>query len=206
MSQHFAQQPMLIMPQVVDPEPIHPEALGQMRAHGLNKPAPAGTSLDQLDGIQGGLHIFLAGSHHADALLLCELLLELQINEAFVGRHDPAKAFDQQCQMVDVMGSSRQERAVDDPAHVGLGQEPARRLARAMDTLPFYEQAVLRLLVHQGCSYQDIAAMMDTPISTVRTRVSRACHRLRAHVVAVDAASLPSLPHVSIASRRCTHP
>lgn len=87
----------------------------------------------------------------------------------------------------------------DDPAHVMLGQEAARRLARALDTLPFYERTALQLLVHQGCSYQDIAAMMDTPISTVRTRVSRACHRLRSHVVAVDAASPPSLPHVSIA-------
>src|SRR5512134_178493 len=67
----------------------------------------------------------------------------------------------------------------DDPAHVMLGQEAARRLARTLDTLPFYERTALQLLVHQGCSYQDIAAMMDTPISTVRTRVSRACHRLR---------------------------
>ena len=73
---------------------------------------------------------------------------------------------------------------LDDPAHVVLDQDAARRLARALDTLPFYEQTALRLLVHQGCSYQDIAVKMDTPISTVRTRVSRACHRLRAHVVA----------------------
>ena len=71
----------------------------------------------------------------------------------------------------------------DDPVLV-LGQESARRLDRALDTLPFYERTALQLLVHQGCSYQDIAAKMDTPISTVRTRVSRACHRLRAHVVA----------------------
>jgi RNA polymerase sigma-70 factor, ECF subfamily len=72
----------------------------------------------------------------------------------------------------------------DDPARVVLDQEATRRLARALDTLPFYEQTTLRLLVHQGCSYQDIAVQMDTPISTVRTRVARACHRLRAHVVA----------------------
>lgn len=96
----------------------------------------------------------------------------------------------------------------DDPAHVMLGQESARRLARALDTLPFYERTALQLLVHQGCSYQDIAAMMDTPISTVRTRVSRACHRLRSHVVAVDAASPRPRPSRTSASRarRCTHP
>jgi len=75
-----------------------------------------------------------------------------------------------------------------DPARVVLGQEAERRLAVALDTLPFYEQTTLRLLVQQGCSYQEIAMLMDTPISTVRTRLWRACHRLRAHVVAEDAA------------------
>jgi RNA polymerase sigma factor (sigma-70 family) len=69
-----------------------------------------------------------------------------------------------------------------------LRQEAGRVLEQALDTLPFYERTALRLLVQQGCSYQDIAAVMDTPLSTVRTRLWRACHRLRAHVVAVDAA------------------
>jgi RNA polymerase sigma-70 factor, ECF subfamily len=72
----------------------------------------------------------------------------------------------------------------DDPARVVLDQEATRCLTRALDTLPFYERTTLGLLVHQGCSYQDIAAQMDIPISTVRTRVSRACHRLRTHVAA----------------------
>jgi RNA polymerase sigma-70 factor (ECF subfamily) len=96
----------------------------------------------------------------------------------------------------------------DDPAHVMLGQESAHRLARALDTLPFYERTALQLLVHQGCSYQDIAVLMGTPISTVRTRVSRACHRLRSHVVAVDAALPRPCPSRASASRarRCTHP
>jgi RNA polymerase sigma-70 factor (ECF subfamily) len=95
----------------------------------------------------------------------------------------------------------------DDPAHVVLDQESARRLARAIDTLPFYERTALQLRVHQGCSYQDIAAVMDTPISTVRTRIARACHRLRAHVVAVDATSPRPRPCRTSAARarRCTH-
>jgi RNA polymerase sigma factor (sigma-70 family) len=96
---------------------------------------------------------------------------------------------------------------VDDPARVVLRQEDGRRLARALDTLPFYERTALRLLVQQGCSYPDIATVMDTPVSTVRTRVSRACHRLRAHVVAGDAA--PPRPRSSRGSagsaRRCAH-
>jgi hypothetical protein len=77
----------------------------------------------------------------------------------------------------------------------------------ALDTLPFYERTALRLLVHEGCSYQDIAAVMDTPISTVRTWLWRACHRLRAHVVAVAVVSPRSRSsRVSAGSaRRCGH-
>jgi RNA polymerase sigma factor (sigma-70 family) len=80
------------------------------------------------------------------------------------------------------------DSAVADPACGLLRQEDGHRLARALDTLPFYEQTALRLLVQQGCSYQEIATLMDTPISTVRTRLWRACHRLRAYVVAGDTA------------------
>jgi RNA polymerase sigma factor (sigma-70 family) len=77
---------------------------------------------------------------------------------------------------------------VDDPERGVLRQEDGHRLARALDTRPFYERTTLWLLVQQSCSYQEIAAVMDTPISTVRTRISRACHRLHARVMAVDTA------------------
>ena len=76
-----------------------------------------------------------------------------------------------------------------------LQQETGRVLDQALDTLPFYERTALRLLVQQGCAYPDIAAAMGTSLSTVRTRLWRACQRLRAHVVAVDAA--PSRPRLS---------
>src|SRR4249920_1839324 len=69
----------------------------------------------------------------------------------------------------------------DAPGAVLLRQEAAHVLEQALNRLPFYERTALRLLVQQGCSYQDIATAMDTPISTVRTRLWRACHRLRAH-------------------------
>jgi RNA polymerase sigma-70 factor (ECF subfamily) len=80
-----------------------------------------------------------------------------------------------------------------------LRQEAARGLDRVLDTLPFYERTALILLVQQGCSYQDIATVMDTPVSTVRTRLWRACHRLRAHVAAMDAAP-PRRPPVRVPS------
>src|SRR5260370_26432558 len=109
MSQYLANQTMLIMPQVVDTHPTYPEAFREMRAYGLNQLAPAGTRFDQLHRREGGLHIFLAGSHYADALFLCEVLLELQRKKAFVGRRDPAKVRHQRCQMVDVVWSRRQQ-------------------------------------------------------------------------------------------------
>lgn len=74
------------------------------------------------------------------------------------------------------------DRQTAAPEVLLLQQEAGRVLDQALDTLPFYERTALRLLVQQGCSYQDIAAVMDTPISTVRTRLWRACHRLRAYM------------------------
>jgi hypothetical protein len=50
------------------------------------------------------------------------------------------------------------------------------------------------LLMQHGCSYQDVATALDTPVSTVRTRVSRACHRLRRLVTTLDTAPSPQHP------------
>jgi hypothetical protein len=47
-------------------------------------------------------------------LFLCELLLELQSNKAFVGRRDPAKVLDQPFQRVEVMWSRRQQGEMQD--------------------------------------------------------------------------------------------
>jgi RNA polymerase sigma factor (sigma-70 family) len=68
----------------------------------------------------------------------------------------------------------------DEPEGVMLRREHGRHVARAVDTLPISERTALILLVEQGWSYQDIAAATGDPVSTVRTRVSRARQRLRA--------------------------
>jgi RNA polymerase sigma factor (sigma-70 family) len=83
----------------------------------------------------------------------------------------------------------------DAPDVLLLRQEAGHVFEQALGTLPFYERTALQLLVQQGYSYPDIAALMDTPLSTVRTRLWRACHRLRAYVVAADAA--PPRPRLS---------
>jgi RNA polymerase sigma-70 factor (ECF subfamily) len=91
----------------------------------------------------------------------------------------------------------------DTPEDILLCQESGRVLNRALGTLPFYEGTALELLIQHGCSYQDIAAVMETPVSTVRTRVWRACQRLRARVAALDTTPThPRSPHVSAGSSR----
>lgn len=77
------------------------------------------------------------------------------------------------------------------PEALLLQQESKRVLDQSLDRLPFYERTALVLLVQHGYSYQDIAAVMDTSVSTVRTRLWRACHRLHAHVTAVDRPAWP---------------
>jgi RNA polymerase sigma-70 factor (ECF subfamily) len=82
-----------------------------------------------------------------------------------------------------------QEEHPETPERILLHQEYRRRLTSALDALPFHERTTLGLLVRHGWAYQDIAAVMDIPVSTVRTRVSRACQRLRALVDALDSLS-----------------
>ena len=55
--------------------------------------------------------------------------------------------------------ASGQRRARSRSRRAGAGAE--RRLVLALDTLPFCEQTALRLLVHQGCWYPEIATLMD---------------------------------------------
>jgi len=74
----------------------------------------------------------------------------------------------------------------DEPEAVCLRQEHMRALMRALATLPLGERTALELLVYQGCSYQEIGAATGDPVSTVRTRVSRARQRLRAHVITLN--------------------
>ncbi len=79
----------------------------------------------------------------------------------------------------------------DEPERELLRQENGRTLARVVDALPHGERTVVKL-VSQGCSYQEIAAATGNPVSTIRTRVSRACQRLRTRVAALDhSLSLP---------------
>ncbi|MDQ0135797.1 RNA polymerase sigma-70 factor (ECF subfamily) [Neorhizobium galegae] len=53
------------------------------------------------------------------------------------------------------------------------------RLVQALETLPKEARAVLMLVVVEGYAYQEVADMLDIPIGTVMSRLSRARQALR---------------------------
>jgi RNA polymerase sigma-70 factor (ECF subfamily) len=54
-----------------------------------------------------------------------------------------------------------------------------RDLARAMSALPEDQRETVLLVAVEGLAYQDAAEIMNVPIGTVRSRLSRARTRLR---------------------------
>ncbi|MFB2561607.1 RNA polymerase sigma factor [Rhizobium sp. IMFF44] len=52
------------------------------------------------------------------------------------------------------------------------------RLETALNSLSEDYRAVLMLVVVEGCSYQDVAVMLDIPIGTVMSRLSRARQKM----------------------------
>jgi RNA polymerase sigma-70 factor (ECF subfamily) len=93
-------------------------------------------------------------------------------------------------------GLARLERRRDDDAEGGpaAGREPiapggpghdldagelARELGAALVQLPPEQRAVVEMTYFQDLPYREIAAMMDCPVNTVKTRMFHARRRLR---------------------------
>lgn len=83
--------------------------------------------------------------------------------------------------------ASLASRRVDDD-HDVVGDRAAQRLDAAtewsrlvdtIDVLPDAERHTLMLFVWEDLSYEDIAAALDVPVGTVRSRLNRARRRLR---------------------------
>jgi len=62
-----------------------------------------------------------------------------------------------------------------------LASDPLERnrLVRALDVLPKEARAVLMLVAVEGHSYQEVADLLDIPVGTVMSRLSRARQMLR---------------------------
>jgi len=69
----------------------------------------------------------------------------------------------------------RREAAVDPDEHRDLRD----LLAKALDDLPPAQRAVVELTYFGGYSYEEIAAIMDCPVNTVKTRMFHARAKLR---------------------------
>ena len=65
-----------------------------------------------------------------------------------------------------------------------LAQERAALLARALDDLPAYYREVLSLRFEEEMKLEEIAEVLDAPLSTVKTRLRRALERLRQRLAA----------------------
>ncbi len=65
------------------------------------------------------------------------------------------------------------------------GQEwslAAQDMVRGLDQLPPEQRDVLLLVVVEGLEYRDVATVLDVPIGTVMSRLSRARDALRGHM------------------------
>ena len=77
------------------------------------------------------------------------------------------------------------ERAPDpgpDPERRATSSDMLERVQRAIDRLPENFRVVLWLRDGEGRSYDEIAAVLDVPVGTVRSRLSRARQALKREV------------------------
>lgn len=71
-------------------------------------------------------------------------------------------------------GDNNELRELENPENSLFKDELERAVKRALDQLPEDLRAALTLREFEGMSYEDIAAVMDCPVGTVRSRIFRA--------------------------------
>ena len=69
--------------------------------------------------------------------------------------------------------------AVEDPAAGMVAEEDARRVRRALDELPMLQRVAIELAFYEGLSQSEIAARLEQPLGTVKTRIRLGLLRLR---------------------------
>ena len=101
--QYLANQPVLIVPQVMDANPRDGKPFRQMRADRLNQFAPALCGHPQRGYVARGGHAGARRGDHCDPVPVLQVLLPAGITDALVRRSTPAESFDQRVQMIDVV-------------------------------------------------------------------------------------------------------
>ena len=67
-------------------------------------------------------------------------------------------------------------------------------LDRALARLPLGQRQVILLVGQEGMSYEDTAGILDIPVGTVRSRLSRGRDALRELLDMEDRPAVPALP------------
>jgi RNA polymerase sigma-70 factor (ECF subfamily) len=88
------------------------------------------------------------------------------------GRRPPAQDVDAEDAEYYENGSVLKE--ISNPENITLSEELKRAVFAALDSLPEDLKTAMTLRELEGLSYEDIAAVMDCPVGTVRSRIFRA--------------------------------
>ena len=96
----------------------------------------------------------------------------------------------------DVLEMSELDEAIlaDDvgPEQVYASRQAARRVHHAIARLPLGQRQVITLVDIEECSYVEVARILDVPVGTIMSRLSRARQALREHLRADQAPANPS--------------
>ena len=87
------------------------------------------------------------------------------------GRRPSSDATIEDAELFDHGGALMEEGT---PEEVAMGEELARVVEEALASLPDELRAALTLREFEGLSYDDIAAVLECPVGTVRSRIFRA--------------------------------
>lgn len=104
-------------------------------------------------------------------------LYRIAINTAknhLVAQSRRPPATDVEAQDAEIIEAGRNLREMETPESNLLSKELARRVNKAVDELPEELRTAIVLREIEGLSYEEIAAVMECPIGTVRSRIFRA--------------------------------
>ncbi len=97
------------------------------------------------------------------------------------GRRAPTTT-DNDAEEAETFDDADQLRDINTPESLLMSKQVGDTVNRAMDALPEELRTAIQLREIEGLSYEDIAAAMDCPIGTVRSRIFRARESIAAEL------------------------
>jgi RNA polymerase sigma-70 factor (ECF subfamily) len=97
------------------------------------------------------------------------------------GRRAPTTT-DNDAEEAETFDDADQLRDINTPESLLMSKQVGETVSRAMEALPQELRTAIQLREIEGMSYEDIAAAMDCPIGTVRSRIFRARESIAAEL------------------------